>query len=139
LAAAFTAFYSLRLLYLTFLSNPHSSQSSYQDSHESPWQMTLPLFILSIGSIFVGYLLRDMYIGLGSSFFGNSIWVLPQNYLMVEAEFISDTYIKWIPVILSILGASFAIFFLHFTPQFLISLKNTYLGKETYKFLSNKW
>jgi NADH-ubiquinone oxidoreductase chain 5 len=56
--------------------------------------MTVPLFILSIGSIFVGYLFRDMYIGMGSSFFGNSIWVLPENYLMAEAEFIEDTIIK---------------------------------------------
>lgn len=139
LAAAFTAFYSLRLLYLTFLSNPHSSQSSYQDSHESPWQMTVPLFILSIGSIFVGYLFRDMYIGLGSSFFGNAIWVLPQNYLMVEAEFIEDTIIKWIPVILSLLGAFLAVYLLHVTPNFLVNVKASAFGKSVYKFLSNKW
>ncbi len=139
LAAAFTAFYSLRLLYLTFLSNPHSSQSSYQDSHESPWPMTIPLFILSIGSIFVGYLFRDMYIGMGSSFFGNAIWVLPENYLMAEAEFIEDTIIKWVPVIFSFTGAGLAVYMLHATPQALVNFKATSLGKTIYTFLSNKW
>jgi NADH-ubiquinone oxidoreductase chain 5 len=36
--------------------------------HEAPFRMALPLFILSICSIFIGYLTRDMMIGLGTDF-----------------------------------------------------------------------
>jgi NADH:ubiquinone oxidoreductase subunit 5 (subunit L)/multisubunit Na+/H+ antiporter MnhA subunit len=36
--------------------------------HEAPFAMALPLFILSIGSIFIGFVTKDMMIGLGSDF-----------------------------------------------------------------------
>jgi NADH-ubiquinone oxidoreductase chain 5 len=139
LAALFTAFYSLRLLYLTFIANPHSSQSTYQMSHESPLPMTIPLFILSIGSIFVGYFFRDMFIGFGSDFLGNAVFIKDSHYIMAEAEFIDPTIIKWIPVILSIFGACLAVFLLHSTPHVLTSFKASFFGNRLYTFLSNKW
>ena len=37
--------------------------------------MSLPLFILAIGAIFVGYLGRDAIIGVGSEFFVHAIYV----------------------------------------------------------------
>ena len=77
LAALFTAFYSFRLLYLTFISNSNASQLTFKNSHESGFKMSFPLFLLSIASIFVGYIFRDAFIGLGSSFFGSSIFILP--------------------------------------------------------------
>jgi NADH-ubiquinone oxidoreductase chain 5 len=55
--------------------------------------MSVPLFILAIASIFVGYIFRDAFIGLGSSFFGNSIFVLPNNAdIAIESEFISAIF-----------------------------------------------
>jgi NADH-ubiquinone oxidoreductase chain 5 len=55
--------------------------------------MSLPLFILAIASIFIGYIFRDAFIGLGSSFFGNSIMILPKNAdIAIESEFISAIY-----------------------------------------------
>jgi NADH-ubiquinone oxidoreductase chain 5 len=51
--------------------------------------MTLPLFILSIGSIFIGYIFKDMMIGAGTRYYGNSIFVLPGNESIIEAEFLS--------------------------------------------------
>ena len=51
--------------------------------------MSIPLVILAFGAIFVGYIFRDAFIGLGTDFFGNSIYVNPENINMCEAEFIS--------------------------------------------------
>jgi NADH-ubiquinone oxidoreductase chain 5 len=51
--------------------------------------MSIPLVILAVGAIFVGYFFRDAFIGLGSDFFGNSIYVNPSNINSAEAEFIS--------------------------------------------------
>jgi NADH-ubiquinone oxidoreductase chain 5 len=68
LAAFFTAYYSARLLSLTFLRPANGSKFAYEHAHESVFPMMLPLFILSFGSIFMGYLSRDMMIGLGSDF-----------------------------------------------------------------------
>jgi len=42
--------------------------------------MALPLAILAIPSIFIGYLTKDMLIGIGTDFWGNSLYVLPKKY-----------------------------------------------------------
>lgn len=41
--------------------------------------MTLPLVVLAVGSIFIGYIFRDAMIGLGSSFIGESIYQKAQS------------------------------------------------------------
>jgi NADH-ubiquinone oxidoreductase chain 5 len=68
LAAFFTAYYSIRLLSLTFLRPTNGSRIVYEGIHESPIKMAAPLVILSIASIFIGYVSRDMMIGLGTDF-----------------------------------------------------------------------
>jgi NADH-ubiquinone oxidoreductase chain 5 len=35
---------------------------------ESSIFMLIPLFILGVGSIFIGYLTKDMFVGLGTNF-----------------------------------------------------------------------
>jgi NADH:ubiquinone oxidoreductase subunit 5 (subunit L)/multisubunit Na+/H+ antiporter MnhA subunit len=68
ISAFFTAFYSFRLLYLTFLTEPNAPISSYSmlpnivnnkkseeaPIGEAPANMAVPLIILGFGSIFVG-------------------------------------------------------------------------------------
>jgi NADH-ubiquinone oxidoreductase chain 5 len=88
LAAFLTAFYSIRLLYLTFLRETNSFKPIINTAHESPLAMSLPLFILSFGALFVGWLFRDAFIGLGSSFWGNALFVYPDHCLMIDSEFI---------------------------------------------------
>lgn len=152
LAAFFTAFYSFRLLYLTFISNNNSSQDIFKNSHESPWQMTLPLLILSLCSIFFGFIFKDAIIGLGSSFFDSSIFILPHSSLsssfsvrgadpFIDAEFI-DTFIKFIPLILSLFGSFLAFILFHFLSlysSFLSSLLSFSPFLTLYTFLNNKW
>ena len=66
LAAFFTAFYSMRLLYLTFLAEPNGYKRVLQGAHDAPFNMAFPLFILCLGSIFLGYVTKDMIIGVGT-------------------------------------------------------------------------
>jgi NADH-ubiquinone oxidoreductase chain 5 len=68
LAAFFTAYYSTRLLSLTFLRPVNGNKVFYSHAHESPFPMIFPLFILSFASLFIGYCTRDMMIGMGSDF-----------------------------------------------------------------------
>jgi len=68
LAAFFTAYYSARLLSLTFLRQPNGARYFYEHVHEAPLAMGIPLFLLSFGSIFIGYISRDMFVGLGTDF-----------------------------------------------------------------------
>jgi NADH-ubiquinone oxidoreductase chain 5 len=100
--------------------------------------MSLPLFILSFGSIFSGYLSRDLFIGLGSNFFIDSIFVLPCNNIMVDSEFI-PVYIKLLPTFLSVSGMLLSIFFLAFFEKYFVILRFNIYFNRVYKFLINKW
>ena len=66
--------------------------------------MGFSLVVLSIGSLFSGYCFKDMFIGLGSNFFGSSIYKVSQNNIGLDNEFVS-VYIKNTPVFFSFMGA----------------------------------
>ena len=42
--------------------------------HELPKNMGFALFLLSIGSVFSGFVLKDLFIGFGNNFFNASIY-----------------------------------------------------------------
>jgi len=69
IGAMFTTLYSVKVLYLTFLTNPNGPLINYQQAHEGDIFMSLPLIILAVFSIFFGFITKDMFIGLGSDFF----------------------------------------------------------------------
>ena len=136
--AFLTAFYSTRLVYLTFLSNPNGYKSVICSAYDSSYQICIALAVLSIPSMFIGYYSKDMIIGLGTDFWGNSLFVLPENMNMIDAEFIEHFY-KVLPVILSLLGASTSFLFYTFGNRLLFKLKVSFLGKKIYNFLNKKW
>jgi NADH-ubiquinone oxidoreductase chain 5 len=47
----------------------------------------LPLLLLALFSIFFGFVFSDLFVGMGSDFFQNSIFMLPKNISLIEAEF----------------------------------------------------
>ncbi len=74
LTALLTAFYSWRLLFMTFHGQTRSDKKTFDHAHESPLVMTLPLILLAFGSIFAGLLFSNFYIGkMQYSFWGSSI------------------------------------------------------------------
>jgi NADH-ubiquinone oxidoreductase chain 5 len=136
--AFFTAFYSIRLLYLTFLSESNSYRPVFLNVHDSPIRMGLPLIILAIPSIFIGYLMKDMIIGFGTNFWGNAIFTVPSNLTLIDSEFI-NSFNKLVPIYLSILGGLLSYFFYHSKFKELYYLKTSLFGKELYQFLNRKW
>jgi len=100
--------------------------------------MAFPLFALCIASIFIGYLTRDMIIGLGTTFWGQSLFTLPENLVMIDAEFLPHS-IKIIPVVFSLTGAISALIVYSASSNFLVSLKLSFIGKSLYNFLNRKW
>ena len=103
ISVIFTAFYSFRLIYLTFLNNFNGYRVTLDSTHESSFLMILPLFILSLGSIFIGFLTKDFFIGTGSDFWGTSIFIFPINNFFIEAEFLPIP-VKWLSFGLSFFG-----------------------------------
>lgn len=137
-AAFFTAFYSIRLIYLTFLTEPNGKRVIIQNAHESNWKMLLPLGILAIPSIFIGYLSKDLFIGLGTDFWGASLFNLPYKYFLIDAEFLSIQY-KLLPLIFSFVGATLAYFLYSFHINTLYIWKLNKYGRLLYNFFSRKW
>ena len=137
-AAFFTAFYSTRLLFLVFLAEPNGNRLSILNAHEGSWRMTLPLFLLSLLSITIGYLTKEIFIGFGTNFWQSAIFVLPQNYLLTDIEFIDLLY-KQLPLVLTLSGASLAYFIYAFNLETYYSIKKTKNYKYIYNFLSRKW
>jgi|TARA_B110000967_G_scaffold209586_1_gene266478 proton-translocating NADH-quinone oxidoreductase chain L len=137
-AAFFTAFYSIRLLFLVFLSEPNGSKSVILNAHEGSWRMTFPLFLLSIFSITIGFLTRDLFIGFGTDFWGAAIFVLPQNYVLSDIEFI-DLFHKLLPLIVTLSGAFYAYFLYSINLEHFYEVKKTKTFKVFYNFLNRKW
>ena len=67
IAAAFmTAFYSWRLLFMTFHGKPRADQETIDHVHESPPVMLAPLVVLAIGAIFAGMVLYEPFVSGGA-------------------------------------------------------------------------
>ena len=137
--AMLTAFYSFRLISLTFLSYPNAPKNSYLNVHEADIFVIIPLFVLSLFSIFFGYIASDLYVGLGSDFMAASVFQHPSNITLVEAEFSLPLFIKLLPAILTIVGAVSAVLLYHFFPMFLVQLTDNKLGRNIYTFLNGKY
>ena len=139
LAAFCTSFYSTRLLFLVFLSEPNGNRLVIINAKESSWIMGLPLFVLSLLTIVLGFMTRDLFIGFGTHFWGTSIFILPQNYTLVDIEFIPLFY-KLLPLLISILGTSFAYVLYSFGLRFFYRVKMENLRfRALYNFLVKKW
>ena len=138
LGAFFTAFYSTRLLCLTFLTQPFGHKSVISFAADAPNAITFVLGVLAIPSIFVGFCTKDMIVGFGSDFFGSAVYVPSENVNIFDAEFINLFY-KLLPVILSLSGVAFSFILYNFQFKILLNLKLSFLGKKIYNFLNRKW
>lgn len=137
-AAFFTAFYSTRLLFLVFLSSTNSFRISIKNVLEGSFFLGFPLFLLSFFSIGIGFLTKDIFIGFGTPFWGNAIFILPQNYLMLDVEFI-PFFFKILPLLLTLFGIFCAYFLYSFNIFFYFEIKKTKSFKHIYNFLIKKW
>jgi NADH-ubiquinone oxidoreductase chain 5 len=140
IGAMFTTLYSVKVLYLTFLTNPNGPIVNYKNAHESDIFMSLPLIILAIFSIFFGYVVKDIFIGLGSAFFSdNSLFIHPTHEIMLDTEFAVPTLFKLLPLIFTISLSIIAIIFSEFLPKVLLYFKFSRLGYNIFGFFNQRF
>src|ERR1700693_6202092 len=144
IGAMFTTLYSVKVLYLTFLTNPNGPIVNYKKGHAAAHEgdifMSLPLIILAIFSIFFGYISKDIFIGLGSGFFAdNSIFIHPIREIMLNTEFAVPTLFKLLPLVFTISLSVLAIILSEFMPKVLISFKLSRLGYNTFSFFNQRF
>lgn len=132
--ALLTAFYSARLFFLTFFGKPRD-QKKYDNAHESPYAMTIPLFLLAIGAIFSGYYGQEILgiIDANGEFWNGAI----ANVTRDGVSPLEHTHPpSWVPM--AAMAAAF-IGFLMYAFKLGFAKKMASALKPLYKFSLNKW
>lgn len=138
ITAGLTAFYSYRLLSLTFFTTPNAPRGDYEHLHEQSLIVAIPYVILALLSIFFGYIASDVFVGVGSDMLSSALYVHPDHVALVEAHFSLPLLIKNLPAILTVLGAGLAIVLYHSYPTLLVQMTESRLGLAIYRFFNAK-
>ncbi len=137
LAAFLTAFYSWRVLLLTFHGNFNSSKEVLDHVHESPFVMLIPLFILAIGAVFSGWYFYNDFVGYNwKEFWGDSILISEKHKAFKLAHYV-PLWVKYIPIFLAILGILCAYLFYIVNPNLPKILSKKF--SPIYNLFYNKW
>ena len=137
LAAFLTAFYSWRVLLLTFHGDFNSSKEVLDHVHESPIVMLIPLFVLALGAIFSGWYFYNDFVGYNwKEFWGNSIFISEKHKAFKLAHYV-PLWVKYLPIFLAILGIICAYLFYILNPNLPKILSKKF--SPIYNLFYNKW
>lgn len=126
-AAVLTAFYSCRLLFLTFHGKNRANELVMSHIHEPDYSMLAPLFVLVFGSIFGGYL--------GKVFFLNEKFL--RSFMPMHEGKHLNFFFEHLPTIAVFIGIGLAIYLYLIRPQIPVLIVQRF--KKVYLFLYNKW
>ena len=140
IGAMFTTLYSVKVLYLTFLTNPNGPLINYKQAHEGDIFMSLPLMILAVFSIFFGFITKDVFIGLGSGFFSdNALFIHPSHEILLDTEFGVPTLFKLLPLLFTISLSVLSIVFSEYLSRTLIYFKLSRIGYNIFSFFNQRF
>jgi len=152
-----TAFYSFRMYFLVFHGkerfdqNPdthhghddHHGHDEHHSPHESPWVVTLPLVLLAIPSVVIGYLTIDTM--LFGEFFKGAIFVDPEKHPAMEE--LAHAFhgplqmaihaLTSLPLLLAVSGVVVAYVFYMVKPEWPAAIKRTFM--PLFILLENKY
>src|SRR5712692_9842979 len=135
-AAALTAFYSWRLIFVTFHGSPHD-RHHYDEARESPLVMLVPLGFLAMGSIFAGFPFIDVFTGHAvGEFFRESLKFAEGNHILEDMHR-TPYLIATLPTLMMAAGFMVAWRFYIQKPELPAELARQ--QEPLYKFLLNKW
>ena len=129
--AFLTSIYSWRLIFKTFHGKYNNKDIEINKIHESPYVMTVPLIVLAIGSIVVGFVFKNLFLDF-DNFWKNSIFLL--NPLSQEHP--PFWFLILTPTLVTL---SIPISYLIFIKYSKVSDYLAESNKPLYLFLKNKW
>ncbi len=137
IGALLTAFYSWRLLIMTFHGKPRASAEVMAHVHESPPVMLLPLVVLAIGAVGAGWVFRDQLIGEHwQEFWGNSIAVATDNHALRAMEQVPG-WVSAAPTVVGLVGIAIAYLCYMVFPAVPGRVAGAF--PALYRFLAAKW
>ena len=137
IAAFLTAFYSWRVILMTFHGTSRADERVLAHVHESPKVMLIPLIVLATGALFAGYIGYENFVGHNTAeFWGNSILVLDSHQALENAHH-APFWVKYLPLGVGLGGIALAYILYMFAPGLpaVIALSI----KPVYTFVHNKW
>ena len=137
-AAAFlTAFYSWRLLIMTFHGTPRADERVMAHVHESPLSMLIPMGVLAVGAVLAGFVGYAAFVGDGlDAFWRDSLFVLPTHTALADAHH-APGWVATLPVIVAVTGIALAVVLYGVLTDVPALLARTF--HRVYLFLLNKW
>jgi NADH-quinone oxidoreductase subunit L len=136
IAAGLTSFYSWRLIFKTFHGKPHD-QHHYDEAHESPLVMLIPLAALAAGSILAGYPFKDYFAGHHvAEFFRESLKFGATNTILDDLHHV-PLAVALTPTVMMALGFLVSWYFYIRKPSIPVELAQQH--GMLYRFLLNKW
>jgi NADH-quinone oxidoreductase subunit L len=137
LAAFLTAFYSWRLIIMTFHGTPRADRHTMDHVHESPWVMLAPLLVLAAGAIGIGALFAENFVGQHwEQFWNGAIVNAPHNHIMRAVHDV-PSWVPLAPTVVGLAGIALAYILYMLAPGIPAKLAATFGG--VYRFLLNKW
>ena len=111
IAAFMTAFYSTRLMFLTFYGKYRGDHHTWDHAHESPLVMMIPLYVLAIGAALSGYVAYDWFVGHDwKSFWGQSIALKSTAEVLHHAHEV-PLWVKLIPLVFALSGIALSYYY----------------------------
>ncbi len=154
IAAALTAFYSWRLMFMTFFGNrgdwaaslpagadAHHGHDDHGPGdhpvHESPPVMLIPLAVLALGATFAGVGFRYLFIGGGhEAFWRHSLFLAQDNHILEQMETV-PAIVSFSPALMMLIGLGVAYYMYVVDRTLPKRLADAY--PYLYRFLLNKW
>ncbi len=137
IAAFMTAFYSWRLMFMTFHQPTRADPETFDHAHESPWVMLLPLLVLAAGAVAAGFAFKGAFIGEGyGEFWRASLAEGPHNHIRHAMHEIPE-WALWSPFIAMVAG--FGLAYVYYMAAPWLPALTARAFKPLYLFLLNKW
>jgi NADH-quinone oxidoreductase subunit L len=155
IAAAFmTAFYSCRLMFMTFHGEArwakahdhghgHDAQGhddhghGHHEPHEAPSVMLVPLYVLALGALIAGGVAYNFFVGEGmEKFWRGSVLIINEHHALHDAHH-APLWVKALPLVMALAGIALAYRFYVQKPGLPSETAASFPG--LYKFSFNKW
>jgi NADH-quinone oxidoreductase subunit L len=102
IAAFMTAFYSFRLLFLTFHGKTRADHHTFDHAHEAPRVMIWPLYLLALGALVAGAVFYGFFVGEGREAFWNGA-IFSLHDIIEEAHHV-PFWVKALPMVMTLAG-----------------------------------
>jgi NADH-quinone oxidoreductase subunit L len=138
IAGAFmTAFYSARLMFMTFYGKYRGDHHTWDHAHESPPVMLIPLYVLAAGAVAAGFVAYPWFVGSSwEQFWGQAIAVHATEHILHAMHEVPE-WAGLLPLVMGIAGIGLSYLFYVVRPD--LPGKTAAAFRPLYTFFYNKW